>query len=280
MIAKRVLQVALSLGMLAAALPPNGSAAAWGGCSDTVTVQWGDTLTGIAWTCDTTVAAIRAANPGLGWQLYAGQVLRMPSAGAPPGPSYPPPVGATYVVRWGDTLGKIAYRYGVSLHDLIAVNPQIWWPDLIFPGQVINLPSYAANPPQSPPSCYYGCNYPPQAPPTSCPQGCYYPTPQPTPTAATPPIDYSQYRWIKVTYKHGLIVRTGPGRSFPEIQSPRVGAIKGSTWLYRKNSVTKDSTGLVWVEVQLGTVVNGYSVGWIMVSDQYQTYFTDPEIDH
>ena len=40
----------------------------------------------------------------------------------------------------GDTLFEIAQRFGVSLQALIAANPQITNPDLIFPGQVICIP--------------------------------------------------------------------------------------------------------------------------------------------
>jgi LysM repeat protein len=46
----------------------------------------------------------------------------------------------TYVVHKGDTLSGIAKRFGVSLSDLEAANPQIEDFDLIFPHQVINIP--------------------------------------------------------------------------------------------------------------------------------------------
>jgi nucleoid-associated protein YgaU len=46
-----------------------------------------------------------------------------------------------YVVRSGDTLSGIARRFGVSLSHLEAANPQIINPDLIFPRQVIYIPS-------------------------------------------------------------------------------------------------------------------------------------------
>jgi spore coat assembly protein SafA len=45
-----------------------------------------------------------------------------------------------YTVVRGDTLWDIARRNGVSLHDLIAANPQIENPDLIYPGNQINIP--------------------------------------------------------------------------------------------------------------------------------------------
>jgi LysM repeat protein len=40
----------------------------------------------------------------------------------------------------------IADRQGIPLRQLIASNPQIWNPNLIYVGQVIYLPSYAARP--------------------------------------------------------------------------------------------------------------------------------------
>ena len=45
-----------------------------------------------------------------------------------------------YTVVEGDTLYGIAQLYGVQLACLEASNPQITDPDLIFPGQVINIP--------------------------------------------------------------------------------------------------------------------------------------------
>ncbi len=45
-----------------------------------------------------------------------------------------------YVVGACDTLSSIAAALGIRLKDLLAANPQITNPDLIFPGQVINLP--------------------------------------------------------------------------------------------------------------------------------------------
>ncbi|MBR3641323.1 MAG: SafA/ExsA family spore coat assembly protein [Oscillibacter sp.] len=46
----------------------------------------------------------------------------------------------TYVVRKGDTLWAIAKRYGVTLSDLIAANPQIKNPNLIYPGNEVKIP--------------------------------------------------------------------------------------------------------------------------------------------
>jgi LysM repeat protein len=56
----------------------------------------------------------------------------------------------TYAVEPGDTLSGIAGQFGVRLGALEAANPQITNPDLIFPGQVIRIPTnvviYAVQP--------------------------------------------------------------------------------------------------------------------------------------
>jgi GH24 family phage-related lysozyme (muramidase) len=51
------------------------------------------------------------------------------------------PAQSGYSVRAGDTLSEIARGLGVSLDALIAANPQVADPDLIFAGQQINLPT-------------------------------------------------------------------------------------------------------------------------------------------
>jgi spore coat assembly protein SafA len=46
----------------------------------------------------------------------------------------------TYTVVAGDTLYGIAANFGVSLSSLEAANPQITNPNLIYPGDIINIP--------------------------------------------------------------------------------------------------------------------------------------------
>ena len=153
---KRNTQILVVLAILFSSLASAGSAFAWTNCNTYVTVQWGDTLSGIAAFCGTSVAAIQASNPGLGSWVYAGQVLYIPTGYIAPvsvptysgisstgNPLYSPTPGGTYMVQWGDTFAKIAARMGISVNDLIAANPQIWNPSLIYSGQVINLPAAA-----------------------------------------------------------------------------------------------------------------------------------------
>lgn len=139
MFTKRTLQLFALAAILLAALGTASSALAWDGCSSPYIVQWGDTLSGIARRCGITVHDLQTANPGVGYWIYAGQALIIPGGSYqyPPAPSS----GGTYVVQWGDTLKKIAARQGVSLNDILSVNPQIWNANWIYAGQVINLPA-------------------------------------------------------------------------------------------------------------------------------------------
>jgi LysM repeat protein len=244
---KRILQLMIVAAILVVSFGSVGGASTWSGCASYITVQWGDTLSGIARQCGTTIHAIRAANPGLGWWVYAGQVLYIPTGYASDAVYYPPS-GGTYVVKWGDTLGKIAARSGVSWRDILAVNPQIQNPSLIYAGQVIYLPAGVSVPPP-----VYN---PPPGNPCNCPP---------------PPVD--SLSTLKISYKHGLYVRSEPGG--PIIAS----ALNKTVWYYKPGSVFIDSKWKVWAEVKLFPPVKGYVTGWILVKDQLGAYFTEPNID-
>ena len=163
---KKFVNLFLLLATLLASFAFTGNALAYSGCGSTYAVQWGDTLATVAYRCGTTQDAIRQANPNLRYWLYAGQTISMPGYYANNNgyntiqnyngynnttytPQYAtnyysaPQGSRTYVVQWGDTMRKIADRMGVNLNDLIAANPQIWNPNWIFYGQVINLPTPA-----------------------------------------------------------------------------------------------------------------------------------------
>jgi len=53
------------------------------------------------------------------------------------------PPATKYLVKPGDTLVDIAVRYGVELSLILAANPAISSPDLIFPSEVIHIPAQA-----------------------------------------------------------------------------------------------------------------------------------------
>lgn len=63
------------------------------------------------------------------------------AAPAPAPTPEPKPEPNTYTVKKGDSLWSIARSHKVSLKDLIAANPQIKNPNLIYPGQKITIPS-------------------------------------------------------------------------------------------------------------------------------------------
>lgn len=49
--------------------------------------------------------------------------------------------GVYHHVRYGEYLSEIAFRYGVPIHAILQVNPQITNPDLIFAGSKILIPA-------------------------------------------------------------------------------------------------------------------------------------------
>ena len=46
----------------------------------------------------------------------------------------------SHTVVKGDTMWKLAVKYQVGTSEIIAANPQIANPDLIYPGQILNIP--------------------------------------------------------------------------------------------------------------------------------------------
>ena len=62
-----------------------------------------------------------------------------PSADPAPSNTPQPAAAGNYTVHSGDTLSQIAASHGVSLNSLIAANPQIRNPDLIYARQTIHL---------------------------------------------------------------------------------------------------------------------------------------------
>ena len=121
-------------------------------CGPVYTVKWGDSLNTIAMRCGITILALLDSNLGITNpnRIFAGQRLNIPG-GTPPPPPAPGP--ATYVVKRGDTLGTIAYRFHTTVAALMKANPLIGNPNRIYPGQVIKLPVTPEPPtPPGPPS--------------------------------------------------------------------------------------------------------------------------------
>ena len=51
----------------------------------------------------------------------------------------------SYTVVKGDSMWKIAVKYEVGLSEIKSANPQIKNPDLIYPGQILNIPTTDAS---------------------------------------------------------------------------------------------------------------------------------------
>src|SRR6266508_362784 len=152
MSAKVFAQVSVLILFLLAFLGFPLSVQAGGVCGGAYTVEQGQTLDTIAAICGTTVSAILANNPGISSSVSAGQVLMLPGSSSnnsnnnntnTNNPNTNPPLNftGTYIVQRGDTLSGIASRFGVSIYDMWAANPFIWNVNLIYTGQVLNVPT-------------------------------------------------------------------------------------------------------------------------------------------
>lgn len=137
-------------------------------------VRSGETLSSIARLYGVSVYDLATANNIANVnRIYVGQRLVIPIGGIQPPQPTPPPTGptatpappqptppsggmTTYVVQRGDTLSRIAVRFGVTVNAIMQAN-NITNPNLIFVGQVLNIPTGSGggggtNPPPPPPS--------------------------------------------------------------------------------------------------------------------------------
>jgi LysM repeat protein len=103
-------------------------------------VSKGDTLSGIAKRYGISLAELQQlnglTNPD---QIAVGQKLRVPSATPTGASTSTTGQGKTYVVEQGDTLFKIAVRFGVTVAALQSAN-NISDPNKVYPGQVLKIP--------------------------------------------------------------------------------------------------------------------------------------------
>ena len=115
-------------------------------------VQSGDTLYGIAHTYGTTVRAIQQANGGADKlkSLRVGQVIRLPEGKAAKPAEIPAAkaeakparaaVPASHTVESGDTLSRIARKYGITVRELQQANGGADRLKTLRIGQKLNLP--------------------------------------------------------------------------------------------------------------------------------------------
>ena len=145
---KRFLQLFVLVTVLLASFASTSSAfaapAAAGQCGTSVTVVSGDTLRKIAERCDTTIYALRRANPeiGLGNLIYPGQVLLLPGTILGSDGGY-----LVYIVARGDTLRSLATRFGSTVESILASNPSITNRNLIYEGQRLTIYTAPSKPP-------------------------------------------------------------------------------------------------------------------------------------
>lgn len=104
-------------------------------------VQAGETLSSIAARYGVSAQALAQANQltNRDW-IYVGQRLRIPSQGGSAFASSP--VGY-HVVNYGESLTTIAWKYGVSVEDLVRANA-LPNPNFVFAGQRLVIPSGGA----------------------------------------------------------------------------------------------------------------------------------------
>jgi LysM repeat protein len=130
------------------------------------TIVAGDTIGKIAAKFSTTTQAILTAN-GLGWSsiIYPGQTLAIPSAAptalnvtpvayvTPTAPKAATPpttpvapvtkaVTSSYVIVSGDTLARIATKFGVSIQSILDANG-LGWSSIIYTGRTLTIPGAA-----------------------------------------------------------------------------------------------------------------------------------------
>jgi LysM repeat protein len=140
------------------------------------TIRMGDTLSGIAYRFGISMSALVQANHIVNPNtIYYGQLLKIPCGTCPtpqhpcppPAPHPPPPppahpmpsAGWWYVVHAGDTLAKLAWRFGVNMWSIVHAN-NLPNPNLICVGQKLFIPKPASpTPTPTPKPAEPGCEH-------------------------------------------------------------------------------------------------------------------------
>ena len=105
----------------------------------TVRVQKGDTLFKLAKDHNVTIDELKSANSLKTTRLSIGQELIIPGTGTPVRKM----PASTYTVQRGDSLARIAQKYGLSQSELQNANG-ISRPNLLQPGQKLKIPGQAS----------------------------------------------------------------------------------------------------------------------------------------
>jgi LysM repeat protein len=103
-------------------------------------VEWGDSLSSIAWQHGITIQALMQANTLSDEVIYQGQKLCVPGRY-----TRPPMTGYYYTVKSGDTVSSIAAHYGVPQKAIIQAN-NLSHTGLIYVGQKLLIPGHKPGP--------------------------------------------------------------------------------------------------------------------------------------
>jgi LysM repeat protein len=148
---KKYFQLFLLVALLMASFATTHPALAAGYCSTSYTIISGDTLRKVAMKCDTTVYALRRANPeiGSGDLIYPGQALLLPGALVYGNNGF-----NTYIIARGETLKALATRFNTTIEYLVNLNPDITNANVIYEGQRLIVPTADGNPTPPPVSSH------------------------------------------------------------------------------------------------------------------------------
>ncbi len=144
---KKFVQLFLLLALAVTSFMTTTAAQAASSCGTSYTIVKGDTLIKIAAKCDTTVSALRRANPeiGSGNTIYPGQVLLLPGAIITGNNGF-----NTYIIARGDTLKALATRFSTTVDYLMSLNKDIKDANIIYEGQRLVYPAQGGGNPNPP----------------------------------------------------------------------------------------------------------------------------------
>ncbi|MEH7355399.1 LysM peptidoglycan-binding domain-containing protein [Neobacillus drentensis] len=116
------------------------------------TVKSGDSLSKIGVQYGMTVQQLKTLNNLLSDLIFVGQKLKVtgsqtqtPPPVVTPPPAVLPPAASTYVIKSGDTLGKIARQYNMTVQNLKSLNGLT--SDMIYVGQTLKVTGQATTAP-------------------------------------------------------------------------------------------------------------------------------------